>query len=621
MKKITQIEKGRDIILGYARRLDNDPGCYQMLNEKGGFLYIGKAKNLKKRVAHYTKPEKNSLRIQRMIAQTHSMQFISTRNENEALLLEANLIKKHKPYYNILLRDDKSMPLILIRLDHDFPRILRHRGKKNIPGHYFGPFASTIAVRSAIETLQKLFQLRTCSDHMFAHRTRPCLQYHIKRCSAPCVQKVSKEDYAKQIKDSCDFLNGDNDILRHDMAQQMQHASDTQHYERAATLRDRIQAMSHIRARQDINIDDLADTDIFALCLEGGISCLQVFFFRNGHHYGSRSYFPRHSAEDSAEAIMAAFITQFYTNKSPPPALLTSHLPHEAVWLAKALSRRAGTKISLHCPKRGTKYKAIQNACTNAQRALARHMAETQTQKKMLKKLARFLVLDAPIKRIEIYDNSHLQGKNAVGVMVVAGEEGFIKNAYRKFTITTPQQGGGDDLSMMREVLSRRFRDDHEKNTQENIRPDLILLDGGKTQLNTVLTLFKEKKIDDIPLLAIAKGPDRNAGKERFFRPEQPDFSLKENDPLLYFLQRLRDEAHRFAIGAMRKKSHKALSQSPLDDIEGIGKKRKMALLSYFGSLNAIKEASVEELCSVSGINKHVAQKIHICLNEDRLML
>ena len=611
------LTRGMDVIKGYLKTLDARPGVYRMLNEKGDVLYVGKAKSLKKRVANYTTPQRLTIRIQRMISQTYAMEFITTHTEAEALLLESNLIKKLKPRYNILLRDDKSFPMILVTGDHDYPQVLKHRGAKNRKGRYFGPFASAWAVNETLNTLQRAFLLRPCSDSIFASRTRPCLQYQIKRCSAPCVGRISVREYGKLVEQSERFLRGDSKALQNELAQRMAEASENLEFEEAAIYRDRISAMTRIQQRQDINIQGLEEADVIAGFLDGGQTCIQVFFFRAGANFGNRAYYPAHGSKEELPDILEAFIGQFYADKQPPKQILVSHdLPGHAI-LEEALCVRAERKVSLQCPKRGEKTKLITHAMNNAREALGRRLAQSASQRRLLQETQRIMQMDSMPERIEVYDNSHIQGTNSVGAMIAAGPDGFIKNAYRKFNIKTAQSD--DDYAMMREVLTRRFsraiKEDPDK--EKGQWPDLVIIDGGKGQLGVAVSVFEELGIDDVTLAGISKGPERNAGYDKIVIPGQEPFQLEHTDPVNHFIQRLRDEAHRYAIGTHRAKRGKATTKSVLDDISGIGAKRKKALLHHFGSAKGVAQAGLSDLEAVDGINKTTAKLIYDHFHEN----
>ena len=603
---------GHEVIQDYLKTLDGSPGVYRMLNAASEVLYVGKARNLKARVSNYARPSGHSGRIARMIHETASMMFLTTRTELEALLLEQNLIKQLKPRYNVLLRDDKSFPNILISGEHPFPQIKKHRGKKSEKGAYFGPFASAGAVNRTLNQLQKVFLLRNCSDSIFDSRTRPCLQYQIKRCSAPCVGKIGQEGYAALVDDAKRFLEGKTTSVQADLAKQMAQASEAMEFERAAALRDRIRALTQVQQSQGINPQGVAEADVVALHLEHGQACVQVFFIRANQSWGNRDFYPKTGAGAEAPEILEAFLTQFYDDKDPPRLILLSHPVDNPDLVAEALSARAGRKVELAVPQRGEKAELVENAARNARESLARRMAESSTQNRLLQGLAEAFDLDAPPQRIEVYDNSHIQGTNAVGGMIVAGPEGFLKSQYRKFNIRSEAGAQGDDFGMMKEVLTRRFerllKEDPERKT--DMWPDLLLIDGGAGQVSAVAEIMSELGVDDIAMVGVAKGIDRDAGKEEFHRPGERPFALQRNDPVLYFIQRLRDEAHRWAIGAHRAKRAKAVSATPLDDIPGVGAARKRALLAHFGSAKAVARAGVADLQAVDGISEAMARTI-----------
>ena len=617
--------EGAEVIAAYLKTLPAKPGVYRMLGEGGKVLYVGKAKNLKKRVASYTKPERQSVRIRRMVGQTRSMEFVTTHTEAEALLLESNLIKRLAPRYNILLRDDKSFPEILVTSAHDFPRVLKHRGAHKVKGDYFGPFASVWAVNETLTVLQRAFLLRTCSDSVFSGRTRPCLLYQIKRCSGPCVEdKVSGEDYAQLVDEARQFLAGKSQDIQKRLAGLMQDASDGMEFEKAAEYRDRIRALTRIQQHQDINPGSVQDADVVALAQKGGLNCVQVFFFRGERNFDNRAFFPAQAKKEEVGDVLEAFLGQFYAAHTPPrEILLSDKIPHPEL-VADALAVRAERKVKLSRPSRGDRAALVVHAFDNARDALARRSAERATQEKLLEEMAQLFELDHPPGRIEVYDNSHVSGTNAVGGMIVAGPEGFRKNAYRKFNIrgaSNAEAGSkgyepGDDYAMMREVLTRRFKralKDSEENGGERGQewPDLVLIDGGRGQLGVVLEVLSELEIEGVTVAGIAKGPDRNAGRERIFLPGKAPKQLHERDQVLYFIQRLRDEAHRFAIGTHRGRRSKAQSHSKLDDIPSIGAKRKKALLHHFGSAKAVEEAGLVDLEAVDGISKSTAQRIY----------
>jgi excinuclease ABC subunit C len=603
---------GHEVIQDYLRTLDGSPGVYRMLNAASEVLYVGKARNLKARVTNYARPAGHSGRIARMIHETASMMFLTTRTELEALLLEQNLIKQLKPRYNVLLRDDKSFPNILLSAEHPYPQIKKHRGKKSEKGAYFGPFASAGAVNRTLNQLQKVFLLRNCSDSMFESRTRPCLQYQIKRCSAPCVGKITPDGYATLVDDAKRFLEGKTTSVQADLAKAMTEASAQTEFERAAALRDRIKALTQVQQTQGINPQGVAEADVVALHLEHGQACVQVFFIRANQSWGNRDFYPKTGAGAEEPEIMEAFLTQFYDDKDPPRLILLSHPVDNPDLVTEALTARAGRKVELAIPQRGEKAELVENATRNARESLARRMAESTTQNKLLTGLAEAFDLDAPPQRIEVYDNSHIQGTNAVGGMIVAGAEGFLKSQYRKFNIKSEAGANSDDFGMMKEVLTRRFerllKEDPERKT--DMWPDLLLIDGGQGQVSAVAEIMSELGVEDIPMVGVAKGIDRDAGKEEFHRPNERPFALQRNDPVLYFIQRLRDEAHRWAIGAHRAKRAKAVSLTPLDDIPGIGATRKRALLQHFGSAKAVARAGVTDLQAVDGISEAMAKTI-----------
>jgi excinuclease ABC subunit C len=604
---------GVAVINAYLPTLPGSPGVYRMINAKGDVLYVGKAKSLKKRVASYANLDRQSIRIRRMIAETHSMEFVTTHTEAEALLLEANLIKQYKPRYNILLRDDKSFPSILITGDHPYPQILKHRGARTRPGDYFGPFASAWAVNESLAVLQRAFLLRSCSDSVFDSRTRPCLLYQIKRCSGPCAGRIGAAEYQELVSQARRFLTGESRAIQQELAERMQAASDRQAYEEAAQFRDRIRAMTRIQAHQDINLEGIDEADVVAAHQAGGQTCVQVFFFRNGGNYGNRAYFPSHASDEDAATVLEAFLGQFYASRPPPKLVLVSHrLPNQAL-IAQALTVHGRRKVEVACPTRGAKRGLIAHALQNAREALSRRLAESASQRRLLEGLAEALGLDAPPERIEVFDNSHVAGKHAIGAMIVVGADGFVKNAYRTFTIKNTDIAPGDDYAMMREVLTRRFaralKEDPER--AHGAWPDLVLIDGGQGQLAVAREVFQELGIDDVAIAAIAKGPDRHAGRERIFLPERAPLQLEPRDPVLYFLQRMRDEAHRFAIGSHRAKRTKATTRSVLDDIPGIGARRKKALLHHFGAAGAVAQAGRADLEAVEGISKGIANKIY----------
>jgi len=603
---------GPEVIAGLVKTLPGSPGVYRMVNQDGDVLYVGKARNLKKRVTAYTRLDKHAVRIQRMIVETASMEFITTHTEAEALLLEAELIKKLKPRYNILLRDDKSFPYIWVTTDHGFPQVLKHRGNRKDKGRFYGPFASVHAVNSTLAILQKAFMLRNCSDSIFAQRTRPCLQYQIKRCTAPCVDKASKEDYARQVHQALEFLSGKSRAIQEEFVTEMERASANLDFEEAAKYRDRIRALTSVQSEMGITSGDVGNADVMAVYKDGGTSCIQVFFYRGGQSFGNRAYFPRHEKNADPAEILSAFIGQFYTNKPIPKDIYLNIAPDELNILTEALSNYAKTPVQFHIPKRGKKRQLIEHVEENARQAHKRKLSGTMAQTRLMEETAEIFDLNKTPQRIEIYDNSHIQGSHSIGAMVVATPEGFAKNHYRKFNIRDSDITG-DDYGMMREVFRRRFyralKEDPDRT--KNTWPDLVFIDGGQGQLNIVEQTLKEIGIEDIPLVAVAKGPDRNAGRERFFIPGRPVFTLPVNDPVMYFIQRLRDEAHRFAIGSHRIRRSKDTLKSELDNIKGIGAARKKALLTHFGSTREIMQAGISDLTKVEGISEALAQIIY----------
>src|SRR5271169_5220057 len=626
------IAAGIDAIRKALRTMPAQPGVYRMLDRRGDALYVGKARSLKSRVHSYAHPAGLSNRLRRMVAETAAMEIVVTHTEAEALLLECNMIKRLMPRYNVLLRDDKSFPFIHLTADHDFPQLTKYRGARTKDGSYFGPFASAGAVGRTLVTLQKAFLLRSCSDSIFAVRTRPCLLHQIKRCSAPCVGRINREDYAALIEQARVFLSGRSDDVQQRLAAEMQAAAEVLDFEAAALIRDRIRALSLVQGHQEIHVAGVVDADLIAAHQAGGQTCVQVFFFRGGQNWGNRAYFPSHDRQLSVEEVLTSFVGQFYDNRAKPPLVLLSHQLVEQQLVEEALSLR-GERVILSVPRRGDKRKLVGRILATAREALGRRLSESASQRQLLDGVAAAFGLDGPLNRIEVYDNSHIQGTNAVGAMIVAGPDGLVKNAYRKFTIrglapaqaastpalsrTAAEAGeagtGGDDYAMMREVLQRRFaralKEDPERD--RGIWPDLVLIDGGLGQLNVAQGVFDELGIDDVAIGAIAKGPDRNAGRERFFLPGRAPFSLDPRDSVLYFLQRLRDEAHRFAIGTHRAKRTKALGRSPLDEIAGIGVRRKRAMLLHFGSARAVAQAGLGELERVPGISKTVAKNVY----------
>lgn len=609
---------GRDVIAAYVRTLDSSPGVYRMLDAQARVLYVGKARNLKMRVTNYTRPTGHSGRIDRMISETARMMFLTTRTETEALLLEQNLIKQLKPRYNVLLRDDKSFPNILVGSEHTFPQISKHRGAKRAKGTYYGPFASAGAVNRTLTQLQRVFLLRDCSDAMFDSRSRPCLLYQIKRCSAPCVDKISAVDYAATVADAERFLSGRSTEIQELLATQMQAAAEQMEFERAAALRDRIRALTQVQSAQGINPRGVIEADVIALHLAGGQACVQVFFIRANQNWGNQDFFPRVGPDVEEAEVLEAFIGQFYDSKDPPRMLLLSHQIENADLMTEALTGKLGRRVEIIVPQRGEKAELVDGALRNARESLARKQAETASQGKLLKGLAEAFAMDAPPQRIEVYDNSHIQGSHAVGGMIVAGPEGFLKNQYRKFNIKGDDLTPGDDFGMMKEVLSRRFKrllkDDPDRD--KALWPDLLLIDGGAGHVSAVAEIMDGFGIDDLPMVGVAKGVDRDHGKEEFHRIGQRPFALRHNDPVLYFIQRLRDEAHRFAIGTHRAKRAKTITATPLDEVPGVGGGRKKALLSHFGSAKAVSRANLVDLKAVDGISSALAETIYAFFNE-----
>jgi excinuclease ABC subunit C len=607
------IETGIAAIRAVAKTLPVRPGVYRMLDARGEVLYVGKARLLKNRVTQYTQVTRLTKRLQRMVAQTRSMQIVTTNTEAEALLLEAQLIKRYRPPYNVLLRDDKSFPFILLREDHEFPQIRKHRGARRHKGQYYGPFASAGSVTRTLNALQKLFLLRSCTDAFLATRKRPCLLYQIRRCSAPCVGRVTPEAYAELVEDAKAFLGGKSSQVQQKLAASMQEAAEAMDFELAAVFRDRLRSLTFIQGTQTIAAEGLSDADIFALACKSGTMCVQAFFIRGGNNWGHRSFFPAHTAEVPEAEVLASFLMQFYEEVPPPKMVLLDREVPEAELVAEALSERAGRKVTLKVPKRGDQVRMIRQAERNAAEELDRHLAETSTQARTMRALTEALELAEPPERIEVYDNSHVMGTNAVGAMIVAGPEGFRKNAYRKFNIKREETAPGDDFAMMREVLGRRFarleKEDPDRSRGE--WPDLLLIDGGKGQLGAVLETLECAGIHDVPVVGVSKGPDRNAGRETLHLANGRDFQLPPNSPLLFYIQRLRDEAHRFAIGAHRQKRAKSMTTSTLDDVPGIGPNRKRALLMHFGTAKAVKGAALEDLEKAPGISRATARALY----------
>jgi excinuclease ABC subunit C len=646
---------GRDAVLHYLKVAPSRPGVYRMLDVRGDVLYVGKAKNIRKRVGAYARPTGLDTRIERMVAATRKLEFVVTRTETEALLLEANLIKRLRPRFNVTLRDDKSFPYILITSDHWAPQILKHRGARSRPGHYFGPFATVWAVNRTINALQRAFLLRSCSDPFFESRSRPCLLYQIKRCSGPCTKEIDFPDYSALVSEANAFLSGRSKAVKDQLAGEMEKASAATDFERAAIYRDRLAALSAVQSHQGVNPRGVEEADVFAMHQQGGFSCVEVFFFRTGQNWGNRAYFPRADRSLRPGEILSAFLAQFYDDKPPPRLILISHPIEDRALLEDALCTRSGHKVEVSAPQRGEKKDLIEHALANAREALGRKLAETSSQQKLLRDLAATFGLPRPPRRIEVYDNSHIQGSNAVGAMIVAGPEGFRKKDYRKFNIRSADLTPGDDFGMMREVLERRFKrliaeaprasvadaalavaaaapeiamppeetailqaegeDQDRDQDHESPWPDLVLIDGGLGQLNAVREVLAGLGAE-VPLVGIAKGPDRDAGRETFFLPGRDSFKLPPRDPVLYFVQRLRDEAHRFAIGSHRTRRTKDLREAGLQEIAGIGPTRKRALLLHFGTLKAIERASVTDLMQVDGISAETARRIYEFFHE-----
>ncbi len=607
------LEAGVAAIRSVVRTLPVRPGVYRMVDAKGDVLYVGKARALRNRVTNYTQVSRLTKRLQRMVAQTRAMEIVTTNTEAEALLLEAQLIKRYRPPYNVLLRDDKSFPFILLREDHAFPRVQKHRGARRVKGQYYGPFASAGSVTRTLNALQKLFLLRSCSDSFFANRSRPCLLYQIKRCSAPCVQRIDEAGYAELVGDAKDFLAGKSTKVQARLGGLMQQAAENMDFELAAVYRDRLRALTFIQGTQTVAAEGLGDADIFALACKGGTMCIQAFFIRGGNNWGSRSFFPAHTSEVPEEEVLTSFLVQFYEEVPPPKTILLDRKLEETELLTEALSERAERKVTLRVPQRGDHVRMIAQARRNAEEELDRRLAETSTQASNLRALTELFELSEPPQRIEVYDNSHVMGTSAVGAMIVAGPEGFLKNQYRKFNIKREETAPGDDFAMMREVLSRRFArlEKEDPDRTKGDWPDLLLIDGGKGQLSAVCETLEDAGVHDVPVVAISKGPDRNAGREVFHLPGGREVTLPPNSPVLFHLQRLRDEAHRFAIGAHRQKRAKNMATSPLDEVPGIGPGRKRALLMHFGTARAVKSAALEDLEKAPGISKTMARGIY----------
>ena len=613
-------ETGANVIARHAKLAPPGPGVYRMFDADGQVLYVGKARHLKKRVQSYARGTGHNNRIARMIADTAAMEFVTTKTEMEALLLEANLIKRLKPRYNVVLRDDKSFPFILISRNHAVPQILKHRGARNRKGDYFGPFASAGAVGRTINTLQRAFLLRSCSDGYYEARTRPCLLYQIKRCSAPCTGEISEDAYGALVEEAMGFLRGESDEVKHRLRALMEAASESQDYERAAGIRDRLTALSHIQSHQNINPHTVKDADVFAAHQEAGQTCIQVFFFRAGNNWGNRAYFPRADKALPAEDVLEAFIAQFYDDKPAPRHILLSHEIVGQRLLADALELKAGHKVEVLTPQRSERRELVEHVRVNAQEALGRRLAEHASQRAIYTRVAELLDLDEPPERVEVYDNSHISGTNPVGAMIVAGPEGFQKAQYRKFNMKGDDLTPGDDYAMMRQMLTRRFsRLLKERESDEGegwSMPDLVLIDGGPGQLSAAHEVLEELGLTDINLAAVAKGPNRNAGRERIYRKGKETLLLEPRDPVLYCIQTLRDEAHRFAIGAHRTRRKKGFTASPLDEVPGIGPTRKRALLQHFGSAKAVSRAGVADLETVGGISEQMAKTIYDFFHE-----
>lgn len=641
------VATGRAAIARAIKHAPNGPGVYRMIGPDGGVLYVGKAKSIKRRIVAYTRPAGLTARIMRMVAATAEMEFVSTGTETEALLLEANLIKQLRPRFNVLLRDDKSFPYILITRDHVSPQITKHRGARNRPGDYYGPFASVWAVNRTINALQKAFLVRSCSDSFYEARTRPCLLFQIKRCAGPCTGEVSHTDYAEYVREARDFLSGKSRAVKEQMAHEMQQASEALEFERAAALRDRLAALSAVQGTQGINPRSVEEADVFAIHQEGGATCVQVFFFRTGQNWGNHALYPRADRALEPGEVLESFLAQFYEDKPCPRLILLSHDVAERELLEEALSTRAGHRVEIATPKRGEKRELVEHALQNAREALGRKLAESASQARLLDELGRAFGLEQTPKRIEVYDNSHIMGTNAVGGMIVAGPEGFSKSQYRKFNIRSADLTPGDDYGMMREVLMRRFSrllrespkpaatvttDGHDVTANatsggsdvtetatsdvtgdaaSSAWPDLVLIDGGPGQLKAAQETLAELGVNDVPLVGVAKGPDRDAGRETFYQQGREPFRLEPRDPVLYFVQRLRDEAHRFAIGSHRARRKKDIAQSGLQEIPGIGPTRKRALLHHFGTLKAIERASLADLEGVPGVNAATARAVY----------
>ncbi len=608
------LEKGVAAIREVLKTLPVRPGVYRMQDSRGDVLYVGKARALRNRVTNYTQVARLPKRLQRMVAQTRSMTIVTTRTEAEALLLEAQLIKRFRPAYNVLLRDDKSFPFILLREDHAFPRVQKHRGARRAKGQYFGPFASAGSVTRTLNALQKLFLLRSCSDSYFENRSRPCLLYQIKRCSAPCVGRISEADYDELVDDAKNFLSGKSTGVQARLSKQMAEAAEKQDYELAAVYRDRLRALTYIQGSQTVHAEGLGDADVFALACKAGTMSIQGFFIRGGQNWGHRAFFPAHTSDVPEAEVMSSFLVQFYEDMTPPKRILVDREVADTEVLEEALSERAGRRVAIEIPKRGDRKKLLDQARRNAEEALDRRLAEATTQGKILRELADTFELPDVPKRIEVYDNSHIMGTNATGAMIVAGPEGFRKNSYRKFNIKRPETNPGDDYAMMREVLERRFArlEKEDPDRQSGEWPDLLLIDGGKGQLSSVCEVMEDAGVHDVPVVGVAKGPHHGReGREVFHFPGGREITLPPNSALLFYIQRLRDEAHRFAIGTHRAKRAKSLTTSTLDDVPGIGPNRKRALLMHFGTARAVKGAALEDLERAPGISKTMARQLY----------
>ena len=613
---ISRFENGLDYLKSQVRFLPNKPGVYRMFDAEGSSLYIGKAKSLSNRVSSYTQPNRLTNRILRMVAETKHIEVTVTHSEVEALLLESNLIKQFKPRYNILLKDDKSFPHIMVTEDHDFPQLTKHRGKRKKIANYYGPFASANSVNRTLASLSSAFLLRNCSNSIFHSRTRPCLQYQIKRCTAPCVGKVSKSEYQKQVDAVKQFLSGYSDKVQREYAQEMLKASDALEFETAAIWRNRIRALTAIQANQDINLTSLQEADIIAASITGGICCVQVFFVRNATNYGNTAFFPKTTSSEDIKTILTAFIGQFYIDKIPANLILTNHLPRETKLLEAALTKQAKVKVKITKPERGDRRKIMTMAVKNAEEAIARKLADTSSQQRLLEEIRKLFSLKVLPQRIEIYDNSHIQGAYSVGAMVVATPDGFAKSSYRKFNMKNDGKFAvhdGDDFAMMRQMIYRRFAKASKEDPNRNKMswPDILIIDGGIGQLNAVYRVLKELGIDDLTAIGISKGPDRNSGKEEFHMKGKKSFTLRPDSPAMHYLQRLRDEAHRFAINSHRTQRTKAQFKNPLDNVPGIGAKRKKALLNHFGSARAVTNAGIQDLKAVNGISANIAHQIY----------